>query len=84
MDKIRSSIVVSAITIILLFVIADQASVNAISAELFCYGPCKDDCQQICNGEGMTQWFCQNFRGTRNCCCVPDTAKNQMIGQRLH
>ncbi|VVB09794.1 unnamed protein product [Arabis nemorensis] len=83
MDKIRSSIVVSAITIILLLVVAEQASAYTINAndELLCYGPCKDDCQQICNGQGMTHWFCENFRGTRNCCCVPDTAKNQIFKQ---
>ncbi|CAH2076052.1 unnamed protein product, partial [Thlaspi arvense] len=46
MNRIRFLDVASAITIILLLVIADQA--NAIDVTGECFGPCNDNCESTC------------------------------------
>ncbi|KAF8045736.1 hypothetical protein N665_4492s0001 [Sinapis alba] len=76
MDKIRSLIVVSTITIILLLVIAEQAtSFSFDNAD--CYGRCTPNCEQTCKLYGYTGWFCQ---GKVACCCTP---KKKIFGQSV-
>ncbi|XP_020874176.1 defensin-like protein 75 [Arabidopsis lyrata subsp. lyrata] len=71
MNKIKSLVVVTTITIILLLVITEQAS--AINQDLFCNGPCIDTvkCEQLCKPQGYSTWLCQSFGTKKFCCCVP-------------
>ncbi|CAH2076048.1 unnamed protein product [Thlaspi arvense] len=80
MDKIRSLVVVSTIAIILFLVIAEQA--NAADADLFCFGPCPDDCKQFCISQGYSDGLCEDFRGKKDCCCTP--SKKQIFESQLN
>ncbi|EOA18597.1 hypothetical protein CARUB_v10007169mg [Capsella rubella] len=84
MDKIKSLVVVSAITIILLLVITEQTS--ATGQDIFCNGPCTDPvkCEQLCKSQGYDTWLCQSFgKGTtKSCCCVPP--KKQVSQETVH
>ncbi|CAA7020532.1 unnamed protein product [Microthlaspi erraticum] len=77
MAKISSSVVASTIAIILLLVITGQASL--IGQDVFCVGPCTDNCEQQCASQGYTNGFCETFRGNRICCCAPP--KKQIFEQ---
>ncbi|KAG7544617.1 hypothetical protein ISN44_As12g001920 [Arabidopsis suecica] len=68
MAKIKSLDVIT-IAIVLLLVIAGQAT--AITVQADCIGPCNDNCQQLCKSKGYKDWTCAAFRTKSSCCCKP-------------
>ncbi|XP_019089543.1 PREDICTED: defensin-like protein 75 [Camelina sativa] len=77
MAKNISLAVVGTIAIILLLVIAEQA--NAFTVDADCFGPCTNNCQQLCISKGYTDWTCGSFRTGTSCCCKP--RKKQIFKQ---
>ncbi|KAF8049326.1 hypothetical protein N665_2239s0003 [Sinapis alba] len=77
MEKIKSLVVVSTITIILLLTITEQ--VNAIVVDdADCIEACSPNCEHTCKSKGYTGWFCGAFRVKSACCCTP---KKKTFGQ---
>ncbi|EOA28480.1 hypothetical protein CARUB_v10024690mg [Capsella rubella] len=79
MAKIRCLDVVGTITIILMLVMAEQA--NAITVDADCYGPCTNNCQQLCISKGYKDGTCAAFRTKSSCCCKP--RKKQIFEQAM-
>ncbi|CAN8276114.1 unnamed protein product [Cochlearia groenlandica] len=74
MDKIRSSLAISTIAIILLLVIAEPISAFTVDAD--CYGPCTSNCEHKCKKMGYKDWTCASFRTGTSCCCKPHRKQN--------
>ncbi|CAF2032802.1 unnamed protein product [Brassica oleracea var. botrytis] len=75
MNKIRSLLFVSTITVFMLLAITAEQS--AADADLSCFGPCPADCKQFCLSKGYGDGLCEDFRGKQDCCCTP--AKKQIF-----